>query len=1134
MLSARLGRIRADAMPVPTPFHARTAALCTSLSRRTGPATTRSAPTTPRHEREYFAFRDSPACSTSSPLYKYEVRGRDAGAFLARMMVRDVRKLKAGRVAYICWCDDDGKVIDDGTVTRLDEDHFRVTAGRSDAALAAAHGARLRRHDRGLERRASRRWRCRGRARATSCARSTGGDIDALKFFGCSAARDRRAATSGSRAPATPATSATRSGCESDEALAVWDALIDAGQPHGIEPAGLDALDVTRIEAGFILLGVDYFSARRCLLESRKSTPFELGFGWMVDLEREPFIGRDALAPRSSAARPRQLVGLEVDWEELEALYASFGLPPELPPAAGATRAGLRRGGRQVGQATSRTWSPLLKKYLALASVHAPTAPTPGTEAADRAHRRVRAAQGARDRRRHAVLRSGEEARSRSDRRTSATTRSSSAAATTAWSARPISPRPGARCWCSSAATWSAAPRSTEEIYPGFKFSVCSYVVSLLRPQIIRDLDLPSTATRSSRSSAPSRRSPTATRSRAGPTRSARGARSSRFSRATPRSTRVRQAMAELGRFVKPIIDDRRPTRPRSTRASSSQLAAPRQGTARLGHDLLDLHAQAHDDERGRLPRRVVRVASAHRADVGLRHHRHLPRRALARHRLRAAPPLHGRDRRLLPRLGLLQGRHRRLEPARSPTRRARHGAEIRTSAPVATSSSRASARRGVVLENGDEIGAKAVISGADPHRTFLTLVGEEHLDPEFATQIKRYKMRGTSGKVNLALDRLPEFACRPGDGVAPARRHHHRAVDRLPGARLRRRQVRRLLAAAVLNIVIPSLIDPTVAPPGKHVMSIFVQYAPYHLKEGAGRWPKQREAFGDAVIDTLAEYCPNLKDSILHRQVLTPWDLEQIFGLTEGNIFHGELSLEQLPSCGRAGLGALPDAGQEPLDVRLGHPSRRRHHGRAGRAVREDAARARGRCSMARLRRHRHRRRAQRPRRRRAARAGGPEGARPRAARRGRRHVRRGEEFHPGYRAPGSCTTRPGASRRWSSARARAARPRARAPRRRCCPSRRRGAGSAHRRRRRRIGEELARLATATRAAGALSRVHREARAASSSRSSTSPPDVARIGSAGSGSLPTLARAASPLRSSAARTSRSCCAWRRCASPTG
>jgi phytoene dehydrogenase-like protein len=195
----------------------------------------------------------------------------------------------------------------------------------------------------------------------------------------------------------------------------------------------------------------------------------------------------------------------------------------------------------------------------------------------------------------------------------------------------------------------------------------------------------------------------------------------------------------------------------------------------------------------------------------------------------------------------------------------------------------------------GDEIRANLVVSALDPHRTFFKLVGEKNLDPTFVQQIRRFKIRGSSGKVNLAVDRLPEFTCRKngtahlrGDvAIAPSIDYLERAYDQAKYGDFSQRPY--------LNVVIPSLVDSTIAPPGKHIVSCFVQYAPYAIKEGPEHWPKRREAFGDAVVDTLAEYCPGLKESILFRQVLTPWDMEQEFGLTEGNIFHGELSLEQL-----------------------------------------------------------------------------------------------------------------------------------------------------------------------------------------------------------------------------------------------
>src|SRR4051812_5219543 len=220
-------------------------------------------------------------------------------------------------------------------------------------------------------------------------------------------------------------------------------------------------------------------------------------------------------------------------------------------------------------------------------------------------------------------------------------------------------------------------------------------------------------------------------------------------------------------------------------------------------------------------------------------------------------------------------------------------GVEIRTEAPIAKVLVRGGRATGVVLENGDEIAAKVVASSVDPRLTFMKMVGKEHLPDEFVEDIGRYKFRGSSGKVNLALDALPEFRSMPGPGphlrgaisISPTVDYMEKAYDDAKYGRFSRRPY--------IDIVIPSLTDPSVAPPGKHVMSCFVQYAPYHLKEGT--WDEKREAFGDAVIDTIAEHAPNLKNIIVGRQVVTPLDLEREWGLTEGNIFQGELSLEQL-----------------------------------------------------------------------------------------------------------------------------------------------------------------------------------------------------------------------------------------------
>jgi len=220
-------------------------------------------------------------------------------------------------------------------------------------------------------------------------------------------------------------------------------------------------------------------------------------------------------------------------------------------------------------------------------------------------------------------------------------------------------------------------------------------------------------------------------------------------------------------------------------------------------------------------------------------------------------------------------------------------GAEIRTRSPVAKILTKDGRATGVALENGDEFRADIVVSSVDPRVTFEKWIGEKELPSDFIEAVRRYKFRGSSGKVNLALDGLPNFTCLPGAGphlrgavsISPSVDYMERAYDDAKYGRFSRRPY--------MDIVIPSLTDTSLAPPGRHVMSCFVQYAPYDLR--GGDWDSQREAFGDAVIDTIAEYAPNIRDIILHRQVLTPLDLERDFGLTEGNIFQGELTLEQL-----------------------------------------------------------------------------------------------------------------------------------------------------------------------------------------------------------------------------------------------
>src|SRR5437899_4157367 len=221
-------------------------------------------------------------------------------------------------------------------------------------------------------------------------------------------------------------------------------------------------------------------------------------------------------------------------------------------------------------------------------------------------------------------------------------------------------------------------------------------------------------------------------------------------------------------------------------------------------------------------------------------------------------------------------------------------GAEIRTQAPIAKIIVKDNRAQGVVLQNGDEIFGDVISSSVDPRLTFIKFIEENQLPGEFLEDVRRYKFRGSSGKVNIALDALPDFKCLPGPGahlrgaisISPSVEYMEKAYDDAKYGNFSRRPY--------IDMVIPTLTDPSVAPPGKHILSCFVQYAPYKLRPGLN-WDDQKEAFGDNVIDTISEHAPNIKDIILHKQVVTPLDLEREWGLSEGNIFQGELSLEQL-----------------------------------------------------------------------------------------------------------------------------------------------------------------------------------------------------------------------------------------------
>ena len=437
----------------------------------------------------------------------------------------------------------------------------------------------------------------------------------------------------------------------------------------------------------------------------------------------------------------------------------------------------------------------------------------------------------------------------------------------------------------------------TEELHPGFRYSVCSYVVSLLRPDIIRELELPRhglTLLPLECSFSPALpgegpglvRWPDAAR-----TREEIAAYSPRDADRYPEFGRAMQALA---RRIKPLID-RPPPDPLSLNPAelmeTASLLEPfrdlgprgvRDFVKMMTMSSLDYLREWFEADALSAPMAVsgiigtfLGVSSPGTAYVLLHHYM-------------------GEIDGVARAWGLAKGGTGQVSEAIASAARA-HGVTIQTEASVERVLVKKGEAVGVALDDGTELHARVVVSSLDPRATFLRLLDPKLLPDELVADIRRYRLRGSSGKVNLALDALPELACRPGDGlhlrgdlaVGPTVDYLEQAYEDAKYGGYSKRPY--------LNVVIPSLTDPTVAPEGKHVLSAFVQYAPYALEGGPQRWEQEREAFGDVVMDTLESFAPGIKERVLHRQVLTPWDLEQQFGLSEGNIFHGELSLEQL-----------------------------------------------------------------------------------------------------------------------------------------------------------------------------------------------------------------------------------------------
>jgi aminomethyltransferase len=357
-------------MPIGTAVHERTFALCESLNFREWSGYYAVSAYESHHEHEYNAIRNASALIDVSPLFKYLVTGRDAPRFVDRLITRDVSKMAVGQVFYTPWCDERGKVIDDGTVSRLSEQTFRWTAADPSLRWFRQNAAGF---DVAIEdiSEAYAALALQGPTSARLLREISTVDIDRLKYF-----RVERGTIAGVRVDISRTGYTGDLGYEiwipSRQAVTVWDTLMERGKPFEIKPCGMLALDVARVEAGLLLIDVDFFSSKKAMIEAQRYSPYEMGLARLVSLDKNRFIGQQALKEEHRRGHARQVVGVEIDWTEVEAIYEKLGLAPAIGATASRVPVPVYSGGHQVGRATTTTWSPVLKRMIALATIDRP------------------------------------------------------------------------------------------------------------------------------------------------------------------------------------------------------------------------------------------------------------------------------------------------------------------------------------------------------------------------------------------------------------------------------------------------------------------------------------------------------------------------------------------------------------------------------------------------------------------------------------------------------------------------------------------------------------------------------------------------------------------------------------------
>ena len=359
-------------MPVGTPFHDRTFALCGSLNYRDWAGYYAVSAYEAHHEHEYNAIRNATALIDISPLFKYLITGPDAVRLIDRIVTRDASELSIGQVMYTPWCDEEGQVLDDGTISRLGEERFRWTAAEPNFRWIHQQSGGLDVQMEDISERVAA-LALQGPTSAALLRQIADADIDHLKYFRVTTGKIAGVDVEISRTGYT-GDLGYEVWIPSERAHDVWDVIVTEGRAFDLKPTGMLALDVARIEAGLLLIDVDFFSARKALTDSQLYSPFELGLGRLVSFAKERFVGREALGAEQKKGSPRRIVGLAVDWSGVEKLYDAVGLPPLGQATASRVAVPVFARGRQVGRMTSSTWSPVLKQMIGLATIATPHA----------------------------------------------------------------------------------------------------------------------------------------------------------------------------------------------------------------------------------------------------------------------------------------------------------------------------------------------------------------------------------------------------------------------------------------------------------------------------------------------------------------------------------------------------------------------------------------------------------------------------------------------------------------------------------------------------------------------------------------------------------------------------------------